>query len=178
MNKRNIQKGFTLVEMLCVVLLISLLSMGMVTGVSLAQRQFVKSMQRSQAPQLYTTLESLLTNELRYTTDITVDSNGTVETMYSTTYAIKESLTKIVSLDEDDQETSGYGEIAFGNGGTYNKVLGSSAYPHGLGAIVSITYNGTYFTVDLDVGSDTTGSIVQDTFDVKPLNTMTVEKTS
>ena len=68
-NKKCIhQSGFTLIEMLCVVILVSLLSMGMATGVSLAQKEFKKSMQRAQAPQLFTTLESILTNELRYTT--------------------------------------------------------------------------------------------------------------
>ena len=62
--------------------------MGMATGVSLAQKEFKKSMQRAQAPQLFTTLESILTNELRYTTGFKAQGKN-VESFFSVTYALK-----------------------------------------------------------------------------------------
>ncbi|MEE1411211.1 MAG: type II secretion system protein [Bulleidia sp.] len=176
-NKKRIhQSGFTLIEMLCVVILVSLLSMGMATGVSLAQKEFKKSMQRAQAPQLFTTLESILTNELRYTTGYTVQGEN-VETFFSVTYALKKDLTSVVTVDEDG---NGYGQIVFKAGETYKPVLGQSAYPDGLGAKVTrITWTGSYFTVHLEVGSNSSsGALIEGDFDVIPLNDPKQEGTS
>lgn len=177
-NKKRIhQSGFTLIEMLCVVILVSLLSMGMATGVSLAQKEFKKSMQRAQAPQLFTTLESILTNELRYTTGFKAQGEN-IESFFSVTYALKKDLTSVVSVDEDGNVIDGYGQIAFKAGETYKPVLGQSAYPDGLGAKVhSITWTNNHFTVDLDIGSGTE-SYIREFFDVIPLNDPKPEGTS
>ena len=179
-NKKRIhQSGFTLIEMLCVVILVSLLSMGMATGVSLAQKEFKKSMQRAQAPQLFTTLESILTNELRYTTGFKAQE-GNVESFFSVTYALKKDLTSVVSVDEDGNVINGYGQIAFKAGETYKPVLGQSAYPDGLGAkVTSITWKGSYFRVHLEVGSNSSSdALIEGDFDVIPLNDPKPEGTS
>ena len=179
-NKKRIhQSGFTLIEMLCVVILVSLLSMGMSTGVSLAQKDFKKSMQRAQAPQLFTTLENILTNELRYTNRYKAQE-GNVESFFSVTYALKKDLTSVVSVDEEGNVINGYGQIAFKAGETYKPVLGQSAYPDGLGAQVEkIEWTGSYFTVHLMVGSNSSADpLIEGYFDVIPLNDPKPEGTS
>lgn len=171
-------RGLSLIEMLCAVLLVGLLGMGMVTGVGLAQKQFVKSLQRSEAPQLFSTIETLLTNELKYTTDIDVDENGNVLTVYSNTYALHRAKTAIVSIDKEYQETSDYGYIAFGNGGQYNPILGEASYPNGLGAkVTTLTYSkeNSLFTVTLDIGAKGQ-SIFSETFNVRALNNVGVNQ--
>lgn len=175
--------GYTLTEMLCVVFLIGLVSVGMVTGIDTGSRQFKKSVRVSEATTLYTTLQTLLSNELRFTNldTLTVDSNNKVKTFYSITFAIRENPTGLYVLDgtkerEDIPLTNnGYGQLAIGDGETFNRLLGKSSYTHNLGAKASITYNssGQYFTVDLDigiVGTDT--SIVHKSFDVRNLESV------
>ena len=168
-----------MIEMLCVVILVSLLSMGMATGVSLAQKEFEKSMQRAQAPQLFTTLENILTNELRYTNRYKAQGDN-VESFFSVTYALRKDLTSVVSVDEGGNVIDGYGQIAFKAGETYKPVLGQSAYPDGLGAqVTSIKLKGSYFRVHLEVGSNSSADpLIEGEFDVIPLNDPKPEGTS
>ena len=140
-------------EMLCAVLILVLVSGGMATAVSLAARQYQQSMRESEAQILCSTLETILRNELAYTTEIKLNG-GEVKQFQSQTYAIKDSLSSIVI---DDPDENGYGRLLLGNDTKNMDILGRGAYPHGL--LVKIDeftyYNSTHcFTVKLSVGCD------------------------
>ena len=140
-------------EMLCAVLILVLVSGGMATAVSLAARQYQQSMRESEAQILCSTLETILRNELAYTTEIKLNGNQ-VEQFQSQTYAIKDSLSSIVI---DDPDEKGYGRLLQGNDTKNMDILGRGAYPHGLLVrIDEFTYdNSTHcFTVKLSVGCD------------------------
>lgn len=148
-------RGMSLTELLCAVLILVLVSGGMATAVSLAARQYQQSMRESEAQILCSTLETILRNELAYTTEIKLNGDK-VEQFQSQTYAIKDSLSSIVI---DDPDEKGYGRLLLGNDVKNMDILGRGAYPHGL--LVKIDENGfTYdnsthcFTVKLSVGCD------------------------
>ena len=146
-------RGMSLTEMLCAVLVLVLVSGGMATAVSLAARQYQQSMRESEAQILCSTLETILRNELAYTTNIKLNGKQ-VEQFQSQTYAIKDSLSSIVI---DDPDESGYGRLLLGNDTKNMDILGRGAYPHGLLVkIDEFTYdNSTHcFTVKLSVGCD------------------------
>lgn len=174
MKKIINNSGMTLVELLAATLIMLLVSMGMVAGISLSNKEFITSIRQSEAQEIYSTLSNLITNELRYTTMIKYKngSNSEVESFYSVTYAIKDDITSLVSLDEDDKETNDYGYLAFGHNGSYNKILGASSYPNNLGAKVSITYKETskLFEVELDIGTIGGSSITKKKFSVRSVN--------
>ena len=140
-------RGMSLTELLCAVLILVLVSGGMATAVSLA------AMRESEAQILCSTLETILRNELAYTTNIKLNGKQ-VEQFQSQTYAIKDSLSSIVI---DDPDEKGYGRLLLGNDTKNMDILGRGAYPHGL--LVKIDeftyYNSTHcFTVKLSVGCD------------------------
>ena len=140
-------------ELLCAVLILVLVSGGMATAVSLAARQYEQSMRESEAQILCSTLETILRNELAYTTNIKLNGKQ-VEQFQSQTYAIKDSLSSIVI---DDPDEKGYGRLLLGNDTKNMDILGRGAYPHGLLVkIDEFTYdNSTHcFTVKLSVGCD------------------------
>lgn len=178
-NKIKKKAGYTLTEMLCVVILIGLVSIGMVTGIDTGSRQFKKSVRISEATTLYTTLQTILSNELRFTNlnTLTVGSNNNVTSFYSITYAIQDNPTSLYVLDSNETgdvalPDGTYGQLAIGDGTTFNRLLGKSSYTHELGAKASIKYHeaGHYFTVNLDIGIvDTDTSIVNKSFDVRNL---------
>lgn len=178
-NKLKKKAGYTLTEMLCVVILIGLVSVGMVTGIDTGSRQFKKSVRISEATTLYTTLQTLMTNELRFTNldTLDVDTSNKVKTFYSITYAIRNNPTGLYVLDSSKDGDipltgNGYGQLAIGDGTTFNRLLGKSSYTHNLGAKASVTYNSNeqYFTVDLDIGIvGSSTSIVHKSFDVRNL---------
>lgn len=169
-KKIKSEKGTSLGEMLIVVLILLLITSTLVTGMTLAERHFVNSVRRSEAYDLYGNLQEVLSNELKFTTECTLAGNH-VESFFSVTYAVKHQETSLVALDADGAETSGYGMLALGNGGEYNRLLSEGMYPHNLGAKADITYDAEnkYFTVSLDVGYKGE-SIESNVFDVKALN--------
>ena len=143
----------SLTEMLCAVLILVLVSGGMATAVSLAARQYQQSMRESEAQILCSTLETILRNELAYTTEIKLNGDK-VKQFQSQTYAIKDSLSSIVI---DDPDEHGYGRLLLGNDTKNMDILGRGAYPHGLLVkIDEFTYDNLahYFTVKLSVGCD------------------------
>ena len=60
------KKGLTLVEMLCTVAILVLVSMVMVLGVQLGVRSYAKSVSYSEAQVLCSTLTTTISDELRY----------------------------------------------------------------------------------------------------------------
>lgn len=177
LNKIRSNKGLTMVELLCATLIMLLVSAGMVSGVQLAQRQYLKSVRNSEAQVLYSTIQAILTNELRYTTHVQYTDNGTneVATFYSVTYAVKHHDTALVSLNKNSVETD-YGELALGYDGEYNRILGSASYPNGLGARARLEYdrNNKIFTVYLTISFNNRPYLEEQSFQVMALNNVRI----
>lgn len=175
----NNNKGFSLIELLAAIVILSLVTGGLVTGVILSSNQYKESIRQSEASQLYNTISSLLTNELRFTNKISYKEGTTneVEAIKSVSYQIDESnLCKIFVLYESGYPADdNYGRIALGDDNKKNYLLGNAAYTNGLGAKLNITYNDTnnLFTVYLDIGYDTK-SVIHQTFNVRALNRVSV----
>lgn len=177
----NNNKGFSLIELLAAILILSLVTGGLVTGVILSSNQYKESIRQSEASQLYNTISSLLTNELRFTNKISYKEGTTneVEAIKSVSYQIDESnLCKIYVLYESGYDAGeNYGRIALGDNDKKNYLLGNATYTNDLGAkIHSITYDRTQklFTVDLDIGYNDK-SIIRNEFNVRALNWVTVD---
>ena len=58
--------GMTLMELLCALAVVLLVSAGMVLGVSLAVRSYERSVTNSEAQVLCSTLQTIVNDELRY----------------------------------------------------------------------------------------------------------------
>ncbi len=177
-RKLNNNHGMTLTEVLCATLLVGLVSLCLATGVTLASKQFTSSIRLSEAQELYATLESLLSNELRYTNEVRLTDTNKVDTFFSVTYALKEAKTKLYALDQAGNVTNDYGELALGDeeSKSYNRLLGNASYTNKLGAKATITYNQEkqLFTVNLDIGVVGGDSVVQKSFDVRAMNNVIV----
>lgn len=172
----NRSKGFSLIELLAAILILSLVSGGIVTGVMLSNKQYKSSIRQSEASELYNTISSLLNYELKLTNEVKLDGNKLVA-FKSISYQIDESsLCNIYVLYESGYLAGdSYGRIAFGNNDKKNYLLGNAAYTNGLGAKLNITYSETnkMFMVDLDIGYDTK-SVIHQTFNVRALNRVLV----
>lgn len=168
----NRSKGFSLIELLAAILILSLVSGGLVTGVMLSNNQYKSSIRQSEASELYNTIRSLLNYELKLTNEVKLDGDKLVA-FKSISYQIDESsLCNIYVLYESGYPAGdNYGQIAFGNDDKKNYLLGNAAYTNGLGAKLNITYSETnkMFMVDLDIGYDTK-SVIHQTFNVRALN--------
>ncbi|MDO4197864.1 MAG: type II secretion system protein [Erysipelotrichaceae bacterium] len=173
-NKIKSKKGTSLTELLVAIAIMLIVSSILVAGVMLAQRQFIKSIRTSEAQTLYGVLEEVISNELRYTTECTLNNNNEVESFFSVTYAIKSQDTSLVTLDESGAETTKAGYLALGNKGEYNRLLSGSMYPHDLKAKASVKYvkddaGKVKFVVDLLVAYEE-ADIVSGQFEVKAIN--------
>lgn len=174
----NNSKGFSLIELLAAILILSLVSGGLVTGIILSNNQYKDSIRQSEASELYNTISSLLTNELKYTNQVELKAGtNKVEAFKSISYQIDDSnLCKIYVLYESGFPADGnYGRIAFGDIDNKNYLLGNAAYTNDLGAKVNIYYDDIkkIFTVNLDIGYDDK-SIIQHPFDVRCLNNVEI----
>ena len=193
-QKNKSSRGFTLTEMLCTVLLLGLVSAGLANGVVVGTRQYTRSMRISSAQQLYTSLESLLTNELKYSKSVDIDTSKVnsdgdyaVNSFFSVTYAIEDDPTNLYVLksDSDENEIAGkneYGQLAIGTGTQFNRMLGKMSYTDDLGAKATIKYHPTsddsksgYFIVNLAIGTnDDKEAYIEKTFTVRALSINTV----
>lgn len=185
MNKLRNHKGMSLGEILVAVIMVVLVSISLVTGVILANNQLTKQMRLAEANELYTTLSSLLTNELRYTRTVNLKgSSDTVDSFYSVTYAIKDDLVSIVNLDEDGTVINNdeYGQLALGIDSEFNRLVGSKAYgDYKLGARVNeLKYDADskLFTVKLDIGVIDGDSVINREFNVRAINNITINGAS
>jgi len=148
-------RGMTLVELLSALIILSLVTGGMAAAVSLGSQQYQKSMRDAEAMVLYSTLMTVLSNELTYSTDIHVDAQGTVQRFMSQNYVIKGNLSTLMT---DDSDGNGYGKVLLGNSENtdeYMSVLGKASYTRGLSAkVTEFKYNDEdhYFSVTLSIG--------------------------
>ena len=120
-----------------------------------------------------------MSNELKYTNKIIVE-DGQVKKFYSVTYAVSSDLTELVILNGNQNEVIQnnikYGELALGDGTQYNRLLSHANYSNELGVkIESLTYDekNKVFHVTMNIGTDSLGSLVEETFSVRALNEVT-----
>lgn len=187
MNKLKDSKGFTLTELLVATIIMLLVSLGLATGVALSNRQYINSIRQSEAQELYSTLSSVISNELRYTTKVYIDSSVSASTdgakingFYSKTYSPSSSNSKpyILIIDENGNETTDFGQLAIGQASNYNRVLNSAVYSKNLGVKVKIYYDeyNNLFNVDLEVGVINGDTIISNRwFSVRALNEISTE---
>ena len=167
-SQKILSYGFTLTEMLCTVLLVSLVSTMLVTGVLMGSKQYNRSIRISEAQQLNLTIETILANELKYSNRIEEEN------------VLSNDLTAISILknDKDEAVSDGkYGQLSFTDGTSYNRVLPKGSYAKELGVkITSLTYdqNQKCFHVAMDIGTDKIGSLISENFVVRALNPVTI----
>ena len=178
-KKLKSRRGMTIAELLAATMVLLLVVTGLTTGISMASRHYTRSVQTSEAQELYSTLKTILTNELRYTTEVELTGDQ-VDKFYSITYAVHNDLTALVALKSDtaagSEETADHGELALGSEGEYNRILGSAAYPNGLTAAGLIGYDqeAETFTVTLSIYDASDEVILEEAFMVRAMNEVAV----
>ncbi len=148
--------GFTLVEMLCAVIVVVLLSGLLATGVKLAVDSYSKEVSHSESKVLCSTLRTLASDELRYAG--TVDASGQQIVFFSQNYG------EGVGFSQNDD-----GQVLLGG----NKILSEKAYSYGMKASISLrSYDEStrVFRVNVQV-TDTSDNVLSTSdFEVQRLN--------
>ncbi len=158
--KRRANGGFTLVELLCAIIVLLLLASLLTLGVRTAVTAFGRSMAASEAQTLLSTLRTNVSDELRYSGTVKLAADGTPAGFFSRSYG--EAAYSGFSADER-------GHVLLGG----EKLLPDRAYPHGLRAEVKLTAYDTAtgtFTVRITVYTASDPSLAQTEFETKQLN--------
>lgn len=188
-EKKN---GFSLSETLVALIIVLLITSAVAGGVNFASRQYKKSMLISESKVLCSSLRHIIKTELENTGTIKLGEQISgdqykLDSFFSRTYAIKESLCRFYSIDIDDYDNKsvsedGYGQILLGtvkNGKVIGNLLMSSASytSFDLQAKADVSYSKTdsVFHVDLSVCSSAGEELSTSTFDVVPLNELIEE---
>lgn len=162
MKKLRSQRGATLTEMLCAVLIVVLISALLVVGIRFAGRTYNSSMKLSEAQELCSTLTSIISDKLRFCGTVTRSEDGGLTQIFIQNVGNVEGEGEAFQLSEN-------GQVMLGD----SKLLGASAYPRGLRVQeVSLQYDeGTdIFTVALRIGDKTGDTLAENTFEVKRVN--------
>lgn len=159
------KSGLTLVEMLCCVVVMLLVSIGMVNGVSLAVRNYESSLMSSESQVLCSTLTNLVSDELRYSG--AVDWEAAPIRFYSRTYGseciFSQNDSKQVTLNEIQRDGTpaqrGY------------KLLPNRSYHLGMRASVTLSKaKDNIFSVTILVMDSKDRELAQNVFEVEKLN--------
>lgn len=182
-KKLSARGGFSLGELLAATILLLLASQVMAEGVTFAVRMYNETLTRSHGKQLCSTLTNSIETELRYATSITYDENsGTLQNYFSPTYG--QSQSSFLSINSEDQETDS-GEIAIKatdeNGQTaYRRLISGASYSSfDLKAKVDpVIYDATKnaFTVTLTILDKENKELVQNTYNVIPVNDLQINQ--
>lgn len=106
-DKLKESQGLTFVEMLCAILILSLLSLLINSGLHMAQRSYHSMVLQSETRLLLSTLSDALADELRYAGNVEVDAaDGTLKTYRSGLYGEKTTL-KVKKDQAVDKEKHG-----------------------------------------------------------------------
>lgn len=154
--------GMTLVELLCALAVVLLVSAGMVLGVSLAVRSYERSVAGSEAQVLCSTLETIVSDELRYAGTLERDESDKVIGFFSQNHPD-------ANLQHSRFTTDDEGRVLLGG----QKLLPNNAYPHGLWASVELTEYDTddcIFTAVITVTDRGGDTLAQTELQVKQLN--------
>jgi len=161
MKKLKSRKAFTLVEMLCVIVVIVLMTAVFAAAINLAAESYDDSVMRSESELLTSTLMTVISDELRYAGNTKVDAAGNISSIFSQKFG---SLSEGFSLSD--------GHIMLGG----HTLLADKAYTYGLKVTaLSVIYHADegFFSVSFSIahkGSD----IATKEFDVKPVNEIKV----
>jgi prepilin-type N-terminal cleavage/methylation domain-containing protein len=154
--KKRAKRGFTLIEILCAVVILLLLSLLMVAGVRVAVKSLNIEMQHSESQILCSSLRTIVNDELRYAGSI--DMSGTEIAFFSQNYGEKVTFT----TDEE-------GHVLLGE----DKVLSTKSYPYGMRAEVTVSSYDTesrIFDASVKVTNEDGDLLAEATFQVKQLN--------
>ena len=164
--KKRAKAGFTLVEMLCSVILVILVSIGLANGVQLAVENYTRSIIHSESQVLCETLTTAASDKLRNCKEISPDAKPI--------QFFSEGVGKNSSFATDEA-----GHVLLGNQAQLDqgekKLLPDKAYPYGIRASVTLEeYNsGTQIlkvTIQVKDSTDTE-ILAESTFEVHCLNT-------
>ena len=163
-NKKT--AGLTLVEMLCCVVIMLLVSIGMVNGVSLAVRNYQSSLMASESQLLCSTISSLVTDELRYAG--AVDWSTSPVQFGSPSYG----RCYFAQNDENQVTLNTVSEAGIDTGKSY-KLLPSRAYHFGMEAEVTLSKkdkSDNTFLVTVRISDSKDRKLVENVFEVEKLN--------
>ena len=157
MNKYN--GGYTLVEVLCAVIVVILISGMIVTGITFGAQNYGKNLTISEARTLYCTLSSIVADELRFAGTVETDASGFVTDFFTQSYG---------STDGSVFETDENGRIVLAG----HRILSNSAYTRGAKAAVVVKYDSDtgIFNADITISGKSGTEIYRKDFDIKRLN--------
>lgn len=164
--KKRAKAGFTLVEMLCSVVLVILVSIGLANGVQLAVESYTRSIIHSESQVLCETLTTAVSDKLRNCKEI---SPNAVPLQF-----FCEGVGKNSSFASDSD-----GHVLLGNQAQLaqneQKLLPDRAYPYGIRASVEVKEydaQNRVFTVTVRVTDKAqTETLAESEFEVRCLNT-------
>ena len=152
----------TLVELLCALAVVLLVSAGMVLGVSLAVRSYERSVTNSEAQVLCSTLQTIVNDELRYAGTLEYENGRVVGFFFSQNHPDADNQQSEFTTDDE-------GRVLLGG----QKLLPNNAYPHGLRASVELKDYGKetrIFTAVITVKDRGGDTLAQTELQVKQLN--------
>lgn len=161
-KKLRNQRGASLTEMLCTVLIVLLISALLVVGVRFAVNTYGSSVRLSEAQELCSTLTTVISDKLRFCGTVRQSTDGGISRIFIQNVGDVEGDGDTFQINED-------GQVVLGT----QKLLGSKAYPRGLRVRqIRLDFNsGTnIFSVALQI-TDSSGKALSETaFEVKRLN--------
>lgn len=182
-KKLSDKRGFSLGELLAATVILLLASQVMTQGMAFATRMYNESLTRSHAKQLCSTLTNVIEKELRYTTSVNADSDGTVLKYFSPTYGKTESAFAAIDENENKIDGTAGGEIAVQltaeDGSRYwQKLISSASYSSFdlKATIQSVKLEGTTFHVILEITDKDGKKIVTNKFDVIAVNDIKLDQ--
>lgn len=182
-KKLSDKRGFSLGELLAATVILLLASQAMTQGMAFATRMYKESLTRSHAKQLCSTLTNVIEKELRYTTSVNADSDGTVLKYFSPTYGKTESAFAAIDENENKIDGTAGGEIAVQltaeDGSLYwQKLISSASYSSFdlKATIQSVKLEGTTFHVILEITDKDGKKIVTNKFDVIAVNDIKLDQ--
>lgn len=134
-EKLRSRRGLTLTELLVAMLILSLVTVGVATGISASLRVYRQATETSDAQMLTSTLSTALMDELRYARDV----SGTDDPIFTSG-----TFGENVSVEVLDGLVTVGGE----------KLLGSTAYAGLRARTADVTYADGVFHVDLTIGTE------------------------
>lgn len=145
-RKLRANKGVTLVEMLCCVLILILLGLMLHTGIVMAAKSYRKMIAESETQLLLSTIVDALADDLRYAREIVTEEEEDSETGGKRLVSYNSDSYGLAARLEIDEE----GQIAAGG----RKLLPAGVYANGAYKVqaMEIFYDGTCFIMDLEAG--------------------------
>ncbi len=185
MSKLHSNVGFTLTEMLATVIILGLATACLAGAITLASSQFTRSVARSQAQELYSSLQQTMDTGLRYTKCYYGEASS-LDGYLDDKRANKEERYVFLKTLNDDGELNDScaapGELVLctdDNEPKSKRLIGKGSYNCGLKASVTrFEYDTSshYFTVTLVITRDGEAEpLVSQTFTVDALNNPTQE---